>query len=74
MIVISPSEQAADKFCELLKAEGDEAGTTLSSLLNIPRTTVWRWKQRIDSVDKIGMLADYFGVPIEEFFTTGERQ
>jgi len=73
-VTIYPSKQAADKLCELLKAEGDEAGTKLSSRLNVPRTTIWRWKQRIDSVDKIGMLANYFGVPIEDFFATGERQ
>jgi len=66
------SRQAAERFCELLTDVNDQAGSRLGSQLNVSRATVYRWRQRIDSVDTIGMLADYFGVPITEFLREKE--
>ena len=74
MIDKSPSKLAAERFCELLREVDDQAGSHLRSRLDVSRATVYRWRQKIDSVDTLGTLADYFGVPITEFFTTGERQ
>ena len=69
------SKLAAERFSrELLREVDDQAGSHLRSRLDVSRATVYRWRQQIDSVDTLGTLADYFGVPITEFFTTGERQ
>ena len=35
--------------------------------LDVSRATLYRWRQEIDSVDTLGMLAEYFGVPITDF-------
>lgn len=68
----SPSKLAAERFCELLKDASDTSGLHLARQLGVPRSTIWRWKQRLDSVDTIGMLADYFKITPSDFLK-GER-
>jgi transcriptional regulator with XRE-family HTH domain len=69
----SHSKRAAERFCELLRDVDDQAGSHLGLGLNVSRATVYRWRQQIDSVDTLGMLADYFGVPITEFLREKEQ-
>ena len=69
----SHSKVAAERFCDLLRDAGDDTGIHLRSQLNVSRATTYRWRQEIDSVDTLGMLADYFGVPITEFLREKEQ-
>lgn len=63
----SHSKVAAQRFCELLSASSDPVGTHMRKKLDVSRATLYRWRQEIDSVDTLGMLAEYFGVPITDF-------
>lgn len=45
----------------------------LEKTLNFPRSSIYKWQKHCPSVDKLKILADYFGVSIEYFLEESER-
>lgn len=61
------------KISELCKKRGITV-TQLEKLLGFGRGTITKWRKSSPTVDKLKMVADYFGVPIEYFLETKEQK